>query len=214
MTCDPSCGEDEFACPQDCASVILPDMTIDTAMLAQSANDPSNISWQEFDPTDCELFEQCVAAPGNRRLLKFSVAIQNFGNVALSVDQQEHPEWFEFSSCHGHYHFKNFTQYRLLDANDQEVGYSHKQSYFLIDVANYWPGYPSGQYTGMGVSPGWADVYSVGTPCQWVDITGVPELRASATKALEVTTTSARSPRARRPRSTIAGSAATAAAAS
>jgi hypothetical protein len=26
----------------------------------------------------------------------------------------------------------------------------------------------------QGVSPGWADVYVASLPCQWIDITGVP----------------------------------------
>jgi hypothetical protein len=182
MICNSACGEDEFTCPDDCATLVLPDLTIDATMLQQTANDPLNIWWQNFPSTSCELVEQCVAAAGNRRLLNFDVSIPNFGNAPLSADQTQHPEWFEFDSCHGHYHFKNFTQYRLLDAQNNEVGYSHKQSYFLVDVLNYWPNYPSGQYTGMGISPGWSDVYSVGTPCQWIDITGV----AAGTYTLEV----------------------------
>ena len=89
---------------------------------------------------------------------------------------------FEYSSCHDHYHFRDYADYRLLDMSGNIVARGHKQAFCLVDL---WkpPGLrgdadPQFLHCGFqGISAGWADVYHRGLDCQWIDITGVPSGR-------------------------------------
>ncbi|MDQ3956056.1 MAG: lysyl oxidase family protein [Actinomycetota bacterium] len=104
----------------------------------------------------------------------------------------------EFHPEHNHWHFENFARYELLSfESDGDVGalvsdttISDKVSFCLVDtqrVAPRTPGSPEQQYykgnsefvgcaadDTMGISIGWADLYSTWTPGQHVDITEVP----------------------------------------
>ena len=105
----------------------------------------------------------------------------------------------EFHPDHNHWHFENFARYELLSFNpDGSVGelvsattISDKVGFCLVDsqhLAPKMPGSPPFQYyTGsstvvgcdeedtMGISIGWADIYSTWTPGQHVDVTGVAD---------------------------------------
>jgi hypothetical protein len=84
---------------------------------------------------------------------------------------------FEFALCHGHYHFKGFASYRLLDAASQPVATGRKVSFCLLDVVRWDPdSATSHQFTceHQGIQSGWADIYDAVLPGQWIDITGVP----------------------------------------
>ena len=153
------------------ASTGYPDLTIDSARLAGSIKFSSKV----FKTTDCAVVESCITA-GKRRLMRFDVATPNFGTADVVLgDPAAHPDWFVFSPCHGHYHLKGFSEYRLRGPNGVIVT-GHKQAFCLEDVANYWSGYPSHGYTcsNQGISVGWGDVYGSYLDCQWLDITDVP----------------------------------------
>lgn len=130
----------------------------------------------------CLQQEGCVAGPGVRRVLVFDTAAANIGtgDMIVGTPSMSNPD-FEYSSCHGHFHFTGFGAYDLLDGAGNVVAAGHKQAYCLRDderVLND-PGVSPSPVYGcdggvQGISRGWADVYEVGLPCQWVDITGVP----------------------------------------
>ena len=88
---------------------------------------------------------------------------------------------FRYHSNHGHTHFEDFAEFRLLEVlPDGGVGdvvsTADKVSFCLIDVerldssgsSNY---HSCGQV--QGISAGWADIYDSGLPGQALDIAGV-----------------------------------------
>jgi len=85
---------------------------------------------------------------------------------------------FVWAPCHGHYHFNDYMQYRLLDSAGNLVAPGYKVGFCLTDSlrgdpnANPTPKYHCGL---QGIQKGWADVYTAATSGQWVDITGVPD---------------------------------------
>lgn len=71
-----------------------------------------------FQNNSCAVIEGEVAA-GKRRLLRFSTATPNKGPGALIVgNPNNHPELFDFNTCHGHPHFKEYADYRLWKLAD------------------------------------------------------------------------------------------------
>ena len=122
----------------------------------------------------------------SRKLLRFTVGITNNGPDDLQVSRQDNPEWFEWGDCHRHWHFKDFTNYELLDqATNGQVVTGRKQAFCLMDIRRMDANAGPSQYTcsNQGITAGWADIYSYTLDGQWIDITGVP----SGTYTLRVT---------------------------
>jgi hypothetical protein len=148
-----------------------PDLTVDADAIARTLN----VVKKTFADDACEVFEGCVAAPGERRLLRFSTAIQNLGRAsAVFPPIDSRPDLYVFDECHGHDHLKGFAGYELRDSRGQQVLTGRKQGFALVDITSYCTdAAPTAFYDPMGISPGWADIYSFDIPCQWVDITGL-----------------------------------------
>lgn len=189
--CNGICCPEGVACRN--GACMLPDLRVN----AETAAESLWLNHQTFGENSCELEEQCVTGSGRRRLLNFEGRIENWGPGDLSPGPEHDNPLFEYSACHGHYHFRDFTDYRLLDSEGAVIAQGHKQSYCLVDMEPVGsdtvpspPGTrptpePTGEVqlrrgddepTGCNyLSAGWADIYGVGTPCQWVDVTDVPE---------------------------------------
>ena len=88
-----------------------PDLSIDTGVLMlRNATHPE---MHTFAPTDCAVIEG-MAVAGTRRLLFFATQTNNRGPGALILgNPADHPDWFELATCHGHYHIKDYADYRL-----------------------------------------------------------------------------------------------------
>ena len=96
---------------------------------------------------------------------------------------------FTYHPDHGHVHFDGWMTFRLREAREAGavggvVAEGEKVSFCLVDGVVYDPANPyfvpreSYSYCGFefqGISPGWADTYTLGLPDQWIDITGVPD---------------------------------------
>jgi Lysyl oxidase len=131
-----------------------------------------------FSAGSCAVAEGCVV-PGMRKLLRFDFLCWNAGDADLSIGSPAaHPEWYEFSPCHGHYHLKDFNGYKLFDCSGREVT-GNKQAFCMIDIERLSGGPASPQFqdcnNDQGISAGWADVYHRGLDCQWIDVTGLPD---------------------------------------
>jgi len=151
-----------------------PDLYVDPASLARSLF----VEQHEFAADSCEIAEECVAAPGLRTLLRFSTSIANLGGApAVIPGPDTAPELYHFDECHDHFHLDDFARYELLDASGTSVATGRKQGFFLIDNAPYCSDGPplSDFFPDQGISPGWADVYVASLPCQWLDVTDVPD---------------------------------------
>jgi Lysyl oxidase len=191
------CGN--TCCPTGAACVDQTCMVPDLRINEETAKKSVWFAHQTFEQNSCELEEMCVAGSGRRRLLMFEGRIENWGPADLDLGSEEDNPAFEFSACHEHYHLKDFTDYRLRNQDGSVAATGHKQSFCLTDMVEAAssseqapPGTHPPPLTSMSsgidgpttgddhgtcsrLSAGWADVYGVGTPCQWIDITGFPE---------------------------------------
>jgi hypothetical protein len=168
----------------ECAATVggsggnLPDLGVDE----QDLRDSILIETKNFPPDNCAVFEGCVDGTGDRKLLRFNTTTPNYGPGDVFLGNPQGNPNFVYSSCHNHYHFSEYADYRLLDMAGNIVARGHKQAFCLVDL---WqpPGLrgradPQFDHCGyQGISAGWADVYHRGLDCQWIDITGVPSGR-------------------------------------
>lgn len=164
------CGSD------DEAIVTGVDLQVDRAAIERTLF----LSEEDFAATDCAVVEGAVV-PGRRRLLRFDTIVVNRGGRDLVVGNPAHPEPpfeasdFEFSPCHGHYHFKGFATYELRDAAGRAVGLGHKQAFCMLDTRRYVGSAPPRfDCDFQGITVGWADRYASDLDGQWVDVTDVP----------------------------------------
>ncbi|MEU3355180.1 lysyl oxidase family protein [Streptomyces sp. NPDC037389] len=125
----------------------------------------------------------CIEA-GVHRLLRFDFLSHNVGDSDLVVGAPgpdgPHPDWFVESASHGHWHLKNFNEFRLLDLNGNEVTHGYKQAFCLVDIEHLSPWGPAQQQftdcnRNQGVSAGWADLYEKKLSCQFIVLDGVPD---------------------------------------
>lgn len=168
----------------------------DVSLLAAARPDePDLIVWRdsidpyldeaEFFPGDCEVEEGTIEA-GRHTLLRFNTETRNIGGSDLVMPSPIDNPDFEFAACHGHYHFKGFASYRLLDGQGAPVALGRKVSFCLLDTHRWDPQAeqePRFDCENQGIQAGWADIYDGGLPGQWIDITGLPD----GTYTLEIT---------------------------
>jgi len=155
------------------AATALPDLIINRPRLARTIT----IEKKTFAPDSCAVQENCIVATGERRLLRFAVGFVNLGPGHLVIGRPEdNLELFQFSPCHGHYHFYGAATYVLRKPNGVKVGSSRKQAFCLRDIVPYASTAPARRFDCdyQGITRGWEDVYYRNLDCQWLDITGVP----------------------------------------
>jgi hypothetical protein len=148
----------------------LPDMIFNA-----DAADPVVVS-RTFAPTECSIAEGCAVA-GTRKLLQFTGEVWNIGDGDLVLGDPTTSPLFEFHSCHGHFHFEDFAAYRLIGPTGL-VAAGFKFGFCLLDSFQFDPAAnpaPAFDCDFQGLQAGWADVYSRGLDCQWVDVTDVPD---------------------------------------
>lgn len=153
---------------------------------------------------DCNI-EEGNTQQGIRRMLRFTFTTPNVGEGDLIVgDPDDAPDVFEWGTCHGHWHFSGYADYRLWtpsgyqqwreirDADPDavpddifaaypglldEVVTGHKQGFCVMDVKRHDLTAPSSGYhcNNQGISLGWADSYIASLDGQFIDITDVPQ---------------------------------------
>ena len=135
------------------------------------------------DPGD--VIEGCAGAETGRTLLNFSIRTLSLGPDDLVMGDPGCPDCstnpgaactnplYVCSEAHGHPHFEGFARAELLDADDNVLVTGHKQGFCLLDLD--CPGSIPPQFTCgyQGITVGCSDVYDVGLPCQYIDITDV-----------------------------------------
>lgn len=171
-----------------------PDLWADAATMAPQ------IQTKTFKSNHCDVVEGVTSA-GTRKLMRFTFTTPNNGPGDLIVGfPEDHPEWFEWGACHGHWHFRLYAAYRLWTpanfqkwdqlrtANPHKSGdqilaenptlkfvTGKKQGFCVMDILPYGigaPKYPTCAY--QGISVGWADEYYDGLDGQYIDVTSVP----------------------------------------
>jgi hypothetical protein len=72
------------------------------------------VSEEQFAPKSCSIVEGVVSKPGKQLVLRFNSSTPNIGTADLYIgDPNQYPNLYEFSDCHQHLHFKDYTAYRL-----------------------------------------------------------------------------------------------------
>lgn len=146
----------------------------DLAVNADSMN--PYITTESFASSACEIQEGTISA-GTKKLLRFTTQSQNLGTADLVLGNPANSALFEWGACHGHYHFRSFAQYRLLDSTGALVRTGKKVGFCLMDISRFSStANPAARYTcsNQGIQAGWADIYSANLSGQWIDITGLP----------------------------------------
>jgi len=158
---------------------------MDLILIAEDMN-PTIVENYEILPTSCALSENCVNAPGIRRIVKFATNVANQGTASFSPPNPpaSFPDLFTWGACHGHWHFQGFALFMLTDTSGNVLITGRKQSYCAEDSFRLVA--PGTTFSGtavpcdaqtacdqQGLSVGWTDVYGPDLDCQFLDITGV-----------------------------------------
>jgi hypothetical protein len=194
MTVSTANHEPQIACllPLD---PTCPDLTVDSNRF-NAYTENVNIG-----STSCEVVEGHTQA-GARTLLRFTFTTPNQGLTDLVVGPPQGNPNFVFSSCHGHYHFIQYADYRLWTPSQHtayealrianpgvqahEILEAHpeltpakgdKRGFCVIDLVQYDITSPIPRWqscSNQGITPGWADEYYHRLSGQYVDVTGLP----------------------------------------
>ncbi len=143
-----------------------PDLKFDSLAFVNS------LTMMTINASACDVDEGCVTGYGTRYVVAFTSKIDNIGPLDYYIGSPfANPTMFNMVNCHGHAHYEGYGDYRLYDTNNNLIPVGHKNGFCVIDLCGF------GQYTcgNMGISAGCYDVYGVGTQCQWIDITDVPD---------------------------------------
>jgi len=112
----------------------LPDLIVRTDILERQ--------WvvrdENLSPDFCSVIEGEVT-PGLRRLVRFTVMTANVGTGDINVgDPRAHFEandgLFELSTCHHHFHFRNYARYELIDPRTGRVWKAAKRGFCMLDT--------------------------------------------------------------------------------
>jgi hypothetical protein len=156
----------------------VPDLVVDADLLGSS----TRFDVDTFPDAACELAaaDRCVGAPGARRLLRFSVQVENRGTADVVLGKPPGGA-FVYSACHMHYHFNSFAGFVLRQRGTKiAVAPGEKRAFCVGDDVRV-SGADTPRYccdtmhcSGVqGVQVGWADLYPSALPCQWIDVTDV-----------------------------------------
>jgi hypothetical protein len=159
----------------------------------------NRLTYRYIGEDSCALAEACVGDTGWRRLLQFNASEQNVGSIPINIGDIDYyvddpknvtpnanHHLYQFSACHGHYHFNYFATFTYGD--DPNLG--SKRAFCLESVARYgnheqsptWSPYNTCAY--QGITQGWGDQYNAGIECQWIDVTTVDVSSGEVTKPL------------------------------
>lgn len=152
----------------------------DLAVIASAIEDEQALAYRYFNPGACELAEGVISKLGWRRILMFSATVRNDGSNWMHIGDLSTPAspWlqaniFEWSACHGHYHFSHYGTFGYNGAPGS------KRAFCLEDTNRFH----NDEFTPLkaehqsckyqGITRGWGDEYEFGIPGQWVDVTDV-----------------------------------------
>jgi hypothetical protein len=168
-----ACNYNPLATASDGSCIYFPDpMCAGPDLAFDSLAFTSSLTLFTHNAQECDIQEGCVTGYGSRQVIAFSSKIDNIGLMDYYIGTPgSQPEMFNLVNCHGHTHYEGYGDYRLYDMNNNLIPAGHKNGFCVMDLCGF------GQYNcgNMGISAGCYDVYGVGTQCQWIDVTEVPD---------------------------------------
>ena len=170
-TCGASCCPPNTECLAGGNGCQMPDLTVDEPTLKES------VSWslESFPANDCAIDEGCVTGAGDRKLLRFTTSTPNVGAADFYIGNPEKNPNALYAQCHGHYHYHQYSSYRLVSSDGHTVATGRKQAFCAFDHTKVDAGAGPGKYycDNQGITPGWTDIYEAHLDCQWIDVTDV-----------------------------------------
>ena len=168
----------QFAHVQDLDGT--PDLIVDAKKLATS--------WVVYDQQLKESFcsiSEADLAPGVYRVLRFTVNTPNVGDADVFIGSpwkhmdpdsngsfSDSDGLYEESTCHRHFHFRNYALYELIDAETGKVFRARKNGFCMIDITPWSEEVPPGSWVYrscgnslvrnsgfQGISVGYGDEY-------------------------------------------------------
>jgi hypothetical protein len=165
-----------LAAPPAAAAAPQPDLIVDAYTLQRWMS----VTTQTFAPSDCAVQEGAISSAGTHKLITFDTAVVNAGkgDMRLGKPDSTSGNW-EFYTCHNHWHFLKFAEYKLLDSQGNIVGLGHKESFCVEDLAPFytWASHPNHAFytcSKQGLTSGWYDLYGANLIGQWIEIDSVP----------------------------------------
>ena len=155
----------------------LPDLIVD-----EKATQQNWIVRVEDLPADFCSVQEGGVTPGTHTIIRFTVTTPNIGTGDVFVGSPlkhmdpngdgsfaDQDGLFEFASCHQHFHFQHYAEYKLIDA-DGKTWKAAKRGFCMLDTDPYnvnngdgtWSYRNCGTLTRdgfQGISDGWADTY-------------------------------------------------------
>ncbi|MFN0174688.1 MAG: lysyl oxidase family protein [Saprospiraceae bacterium] len=127
----------------------------------------------------CTVEEGCMRGLGTRYLIEFTTYISNIGDADYyigtpPVDVTEPSTQFVWDPCHNHWHYMGYAEYILFNSAGQRIPIGAKAGFCVLDLVCDPGIIAKFKCNNMGITGGCGDVYEVGLPCQWIDITGIP----------------------------------------
>ena len=159
------------------AEECFPDLVVDADYLR------ATIELTVLDADDqCLVDDGCLGALGLRRIIRFGTRIGNIGraDLQLGVPREGVDHWV-WDMCHSHFHFEAYADYALADPETGDViPVGHKNGFAVIDIGVYDPeiavrGCRGYNPRNQGITAGCQDTYGRTLPCQWIDVTEVPD---------------------------------------
>jgi hypothetical protein len=129
-----------------------------------------------------EVQDGCIPN-GSHNVLRFDFWSKNIGDADFVAGMPlARPDLFFYHLPHHHFHMREFNQYKLIESTGNLIIPSTKPGFCLADVVDLIPNAgPQAfsisclQNASMGISVGWADVYTSDLACQYLVIDDVPD---------------------------------------
>jgi hypothetical protein len=155
----------------------LPDLIVD----GKATQNNWVVRVEDLPADFCSVIEGGVT-PGTHTIIRFTVTTPNIGKGDVFVGSplahmdpngdgnfSDADGLFEFASCHQHFHFQHYAEYRLI-GSDGHVWKAAKRGFCMLDTDPYninngdgtWTYRSCGNLTVdgfQGISSGWADTY-------------------------------------------------------
>jgi len=134
-----------------------------------------------YTPEQSEVQDGCITN-GTHKVMRFDFISKNIGDADFTAGRPlDSPQLFYYHLSHHHFHMRQFNQYKLIDSTGNLTIPASKPGFCLTDIETVRdnPGETHfstcNQNDTMGISAGWADVYTSDLPCQYLVIDGVPD---------------------------------------
>lgn len=138
----------------------------------------NSIQFRWILPTVCEVDEGCNLSTNPTPVITYDITlVRTKAGTWFGPTREQHPDWFEWDPCHRHWHLKFASLIRLFNAfTGEEFGISHKEGFCWRNLRRYTgTNDPVVSYCdGPIIVYGYGDNYGPTTPCNGIDMTGVP----------------------------------------